>query len=248
MLSESKLKKIVKDFLPPVVFRLVMSAFNLNRKYKGLYQLDKKIEAYVNYDNGYFVELGANDGYTQSNTYYFEKNRGWTGVLVEPIPHNYLICLNNRSPKTKVFCNACTSFSYREKFVEIAFSNLMSTPIGLESDISNPLEHAKSGVQFLHENENNFLFGAIAKPLNDILNLANAPKQIDFLSLDVEGAEIEVLKGIDHSSYRFNYLCIETRNKDKITHYLEKHGYVFLEQLSVHDFLYKDDILNRPKD
>ena len=42
MLSKSKFKKIVKDFLPPIVFRLVTSALNLNRKYKGLYQLDKK--------------------------------------------------------------------------------------------------------------------------------------------------------------------------------------------------------------
>ena len=191
--------------------------------------------------------MGANDGITQSNTYYFEKNRGWKGVLVEPTPHNYLICLKNRSTNTKIFCNACTSFEYKNKFVEIAFSNLMSTPIGLESDINNPLEHAKSGRQFLNKKEDNFLFGAVAKPLNDILQSSNAPNRIDFLSLDVEGAEIEVLKGIDHTHYRFSYICIESRSKIKITNYLAEHNYSFVEQLSVHDFLFRDNTFDQPE-
>jgi hypothetical protein len=120
----------------------------------------------------------------------------------------------------------------------------MSTPIGLESDIKNPLEHAKLGRKFLNEKEDNFLFGAIAKPLNDILHSANAPKRIDFLSLDVEGAEIEVLKGVNHAHYRFSYICIESRSKDKITNYLSEQKYSFVEQLSQHDFLFKDNTLD----
>ena len=237
----SKIKKLIKELTPPFLWNFLIAIKNGNTKYKGLKQLDRKIETYVNFNNGFFVELGANDGITQSNTFYFEKNRGWKGVLVEPIPHNYLICLKNRSTNTKVFCNACVSFEYKNKFVEIAFSNLMSAPIGLESDINNPLEHAKLGKQFLSEKEDNFLFGAVAKPLNNILHSANAPKRIDFLSLDVEGAEIEVLKGINHTYYRFSYICIESRSKDKITNYLTEQNYSFVEQLSEHDFLFKDN-------
>ena len=55
---------------------------NKSFKYKGANNLDKKIESYLNYNNGYFVELGANDGITQSNSYYFEKYRGWRGTLL----------------------------------------------------------------------------------------------------------------------------------------------------------------------
>jgi len=48
--------------------------------YFALNDLDKKLEKYVNYDNGFFVELGANNGIDQSNSLYFELNRGCRGT------------------------------------------------------------------------------------------------------------------------------------------------------------------------
>jgi FkbM family methyltransferase len=220
--------------------KIINNFKNLIYKYHGLNGLDKKIEKYINFNNGFFCELGANDGITQSNTFFFEKYRGWKGVLVEPIPDKYLLCRKNRSPKTKVFCNACTSFDYKEKFVEIIYSNLMSISLNLETDINNPTKHAKIGKKYLNKSEHNFAFGALAKTLNEILISANAPKKIDFLSLDVEGSEIEVLKGIDHSMFRFDYICIETRNKKKIFSFLKKNRYLLIEQLSEKDYLFKN--------
>ena len=208
------------------------------KRYFGLNNLDQKIEKYLNYDNGFFVELGANNGVHQSNTLYFEKYRGWQGILIEPILHNYLICRQNRSSKNKFFCNACTSFEYDEKFVEIIYSNLMSVPVGLETDISDPSEHAREGRQFLQHFEENVSFGAVAKTLNQILIDAEAPKIMDFLSLDVEGAEIEVLKGIDHDRFKFKYMCIENRNFDKLEQYMACYDYVFVENLSHWDYLF----------
>ncbi len=140
----------------------------------------------------------------------------------------------------QIFCNACVSFDYKDRFVEIAFSNLMSSPIGLESDISDPMSHAESGIHFLEFTDKVFIFGSIAKTLTDILHAAKAPHYIDFLSLDVEGAEIEVLKGIDHTTYRFKYMCIECRDIAKLTDYLDPFGYKFKERLSVHDYLFVD--------
>jgi len=72
-------------------------------KYFSINEIDIKIEKYLDFDNGFFVELGANDGVNQSNSLYFEKYRNWKGVLVEPIPHNYLLCKKNRSLNSKVF-------------------------------------------------------------------------------------------------------------------------------------------------
>ncbi|MBX9873512.1 MAG: FkbM family methyltransferase [Beijerinckiaceae bacterium] len=209
--------------------------------YFGLNELDRTLESYLDIDGGYFVELGANDGVAQSNTLHFERFRGWSGVLVEPTPHNFLKCLKTRSDRAKVFCCACTSFDYRERFVEIAFSNLMSTPVGLESDIADPRAHAELGHQFLAPSERVFSFGALARPLNDLLMEAGSPAWIDLLSLDVEGAEIEVLKGIDHGRYRFRYICVECRDFDRIAAYLGQHGYSFVAQLTVHDYLFRDD-------
>jgi hypothetical protein len=116
----------------------------------------------------------------------------------------------------------------------------MSTPLGLESDIDNKAEHAAKGKQFLNNTDDNFRFGALARPLNDLIVESNAPKIMDLLSLDVEGAEIEVLKGINHKEYRFKYMCIECRSKDKLVEYLSSVGYEFVENLSGHDYLFKN--------
>ena len=239
-LNLQKIKEIIKSFCPPILWSCLNNLKHGNLKYKSINNLDKKIESYLNFNNGFFVELGANDGISQSNSYYFEKYRKWKGILIEPIPHNYLKCLKNRSKRTQVFCNACVSFDYREKFVEIIYSDLMSSSIGLETDINNPESHALIGKQFLKRDEDNFNFGAIANQLNNILLKANAPKQIDFLSLDVEGAEIEVLKGINHNEYRFKFICIESRSIEKITDYLSINNYLMIEKLSHHDYLFKN--------
>ena len=118
----------------------------------------------------------------------------------------------------------------------------MSTPLGLESDIHNPAEHAELGKQFLDKTEDNFIFGALAKTLNELMIQSNAPHMMDLLSLDVEGAEIEVLKGIDHTDYRFKFLCIESRSKEKLEIYLKTVGYQLIETLSFHDYLFENNI------
>ena len=211
-----------------------------NRKYYGLDELDRKLEKWIHHENGYFVELGANDGIAQSNSCYFERHKNWKGILVEPVPHKFLSCKKHRSDQTKFFCNACVSFDYNEKFVEMVYSNLMTTTMELESDIQDPEEHARKGKQFLEPTDINFKFGAIATTLNNILLQSDAPKYIDLLSLDVEGAEIEVLKGVNHKQFRFNYLCIESRDFEKLKAYLAKNNYEFVEKLTVHDYLFKN--------
>jgi len=207
-------------------------------RYHGLNELDKKLEAYLDYDEGFFVELGANDGITQSNTLYFERVRKWRGILIEPILHNFIKCKHNRSPESSKVYAACVSFDYNEQYVKLAYSNLMTTPSGLESDIEDPIAHAKSGSIFLKPNEDVVEVIAVAKTLNSILDNEHAPTLIDILSLDVEGAEIEVLKGIDHNKYRFKYLLIESRDHEKIKAFLKKHGYCLVDKLSQHDLLF----------
>lgn len=231
--------EFIKQILPPFLLSGLIKIRGLKKRYYGLNQLDRKLEKYINYDNGFFIELGANDGKTQSNTLYFETYRNWTGILIEPTPHNFLKCIINRKSTTHKFCNACVSFGYEDKYVEIIYSNLMSTPVGLESDISNPIAHAQKGSQFLSKNEVSFKFGAISRTLNSILVEANSPNQIDLLSLDVEGAELEVLKGIDFKSYSIKYICVESRSINIIDGFLSKHSYKLIDQLSEHDYLFK---------
>ena len=125
--------------------------------YYGLNELDKKLEEYVNYDNGFYVELGANDGVNQSNSLYFEQHRKWRGILIEPTPHKYLACCEARSEKNAIHCNACVGFDYKDKFVEIRYANLMSVSSSLTLDLLDTDAHLKfSSTIFIQERA--FLF------------------------------------------------------------------------------------------
>lgn len=239
MSLRKKIRSAIKGLTPPVLWRALHSFKLRITKYHAADEIDRKIEKYLDHRNGFYVELGAADGIGFSNTLYFELKKGWSGILIEPSPNNFLQCLVNRSKQNSFFCNACTSFEYGGKFVEMIYAHYMSAAIGLESDIEDPEQHALSGSRYLASpNERVFKYGAIARPLNELLIEAKAPKLIDFISLDVEGAEIEVLKGIDHDTYKFKLMCIETRSPDVLTKYLNQYGYIFQEKISHHDYIF----------
>lgn len=208
--------------------------------YSGLHQLDRQLERFLDYDNGFFVELGASDGVRQSNTLYFERKRGWHGILIEPVMHRYMQCMAKRSNTNKFYCSACVSFSYAQPFVRMTYADLMTTPQELASDLTDPHAHAVSGERFLANGEHAIPFLAEARTLHSILVDAQAPEQMDLLSLDVEGAELEVLAGLDHEHFRFDYILVECRDLPRMQEYLRTQRYALLEKLSHHDYLFKD--------
>ncbi len=207
-------------------------------RYFALNDLDKKIEQYLDFDNGYFVELGANDGVNQSNTLFFEKFRMWKGLLIEPYQPNYKELIRNRGSNNYFKNAACVGPTYTKPTVNLAYSNLMTSTLGVKSEISNPVEHANQGVAFW--GGYTFLFEAPAFTLDSILIEAGAPFLIDFLSLDVEGVELEILKGVDHSKFRFRYICVESRQFDELNEYLQSQEYDYVDSLSNHDYLFRD--------
>ena len=240
-MSNVSLKMRVKRKLPPYLWDL-MRYWQLAIIRRGRFahnQLDKKLEKYLDYHNGFFVELGANDGFTQSNTLYFERKKGWKGVLVEPSPNLYLTCIHYRKNKyNKIFCNACVPFDFPHKYVDIEYANLMSVSDNLQLDIEDKKAYCHDGQANLRPNEA-IRFGALARPLSSILDEANAPHVIDLLSLDVEGAELDVLKGVDFDKYRFKYMLIESRNLERLQRFLETKGYEYVEPFSEMDYLFR---------
>jgi FkbM family methyltransferase len=239
--THSPLVRIAQACTPPVLWQIMR---RLRRsppqRYYGLNGLDQKLREYLDYDRGYFVELGATDGVSQSNTLFLERNKKWRGVLIEPSLNKFLECTKARSRENAIYCAACVPFNYQDKFVELLYSNLMTVPSSLPGRIADPQSHARKGEQFLKEHERVVRFGAEARTLTDILIDAEAPDKMDLLSLDVEGAELQVLYGLDHQRFRFKYLLIEYDDFDALDEYLRPLGYKYVDRLSHHDWLFMD--------
>ena len=235
-------RKIFGFAWPLICIRFKVVLLKFTRCYTGKRHIERLLEKYVDYDNGFYVELGANDGVTQSNTFHFEVKRNWSGILIEPTPNNFLILTQTRGGKANsFFCKACVSRDYKEQFVKINYADVMSVAEGLVSDLDGIDEHLASANHLFSEGQLPFSFGAEAATLTQLLDAAGSPGVIDFLSLDVEGAELEVLMGVDFLRYNFKYILIEARDLDAVSSHLGAHGYRLVETLSVHDYLFEWD-------
>ena len=206
----------------------------------ALNNLDEKLKSFLPAEANFFIEIGGNDGVSQSNTKRLELFEGWNGILVEPFPGNFERMALTRAESTRLFNAACVPFDYTSPHVELTYSDLMTVSDSLPTDISDTKEHALSGESWLKNGIAVHQFLAPARTLESILEEAEAPKRIGFFSLDVEGAELAVLRGVDHSSFRFDWLLVESRSPDQIEAFLVDFGYEFVERLTGHDYLFRD--------
>lgn len=203
------------------------------RKSWSLYNIDHKLSMYFkNKKDGVFIEAGANDGLTQSNTMFFEFYKNWTGLLIDPVPELIDRCVQNRSSKTVSFCGALSNMYKSSEFIYTPECN------GLLSVIND--ERAPELMK--RAREKGEIIYVKTYRLDDVINikLPNVNK-IDLLSLDVEGHELKVLHGIDFESIYIEYLLIEQLNEYhdiELERYLSK-WYHCIDILSQHDYLYK---------
>lgn len=163
--------------------------------------------------NGYFLDIGARDGINSSNSYLFEKYYNWTGICFECDPREMINLRNNRA------CHIVTSpvFSKSGMFIDFELHR-----IGGLSGISG----------FIHPFYQTVLSPKIQMStisIMDSLHYFNTPKIIDYVSLDTEGTEYEILSTVDFNEYKFNYFAIEHNfqepKRSKIKELLENNGY-----------------------
>jgi len=195
-----------------IINNFPLKKYSLSRVDSKNEKLDLKLDKLFNHKrNGIFIELGANNGLNQSNTYFFEKVRNWTGILIEPSLSAYKECKINR-PNSKCYNVACVSSDYKNEYVVGDFNGSLMSSVNGNRNNSRNLTKVK------------------ASTLMNILDsaLSDSTISIDFLSLDTEGYELKILNGLDLKKYSPKYILIEIYKNQytKIENYLLSNGYV----------------------
>ena len=164
--------------------------------------------------------------------------------MIEPSLNNFLSCLFYRKKNNEIYCNACVSFEYKEKYVDFEYAEQSTVSLNLDLDIKDLDEHlnyAKRNLSSISGSKP-IRFGATARTLNSILSESNSPKKIDFLSLDVEGAELNVLQGVNFEEYEFQYILSECRDINRLSKFLLNYKYRLIDQFNESNFLFSKKI------
>jgi FkbM family methyltransferase len=198
------------------------------------HELDRKLERHLPGEGGVFVEAGAHDGFAMSNTYYFERFKGWRGVLVEPIPELYRRCVEERK-HAQVFNCALVGPDHAGETITMRHGGLLSLVAGAQGSDETDLAHARTGAADTYEVD------VPARTLSSVLDEAGVG-EIDLLSLDVEGYEPEALSGLDLDRHAPRYVLVEmldpVRTRDRIEELLADR-YELAEEVSPRDVLYR---------
>jgi FkbM family methyltransferase len=185
-------------------------------------QLGQDIEVlsfYKNKTNGYFLEIGASDGILLSNTYLLEKDYNWKGICCEPLPNKFIELKKNR-PNS--ICIDKAVYNSTGDIVEFLIANKFDLLSGINAHIDKYRDYIGENKSYI--NVETILF-------NDLLESNNAPLFIDYLSLDTEGTELEILKSIDLTKYIFGLIDVEHNfiepRRSEIKELLISHGYIY---------------------
>ena len=187
--------------------------------YSQLGQDLEVIEFYNNKKNGFFIEIGASDGISLSNTYLLETRYKWNGVCCEPIPKMFEKLVKNR-PNSICYDKAV----YNSSGLIVNFD--IANDSDMLSGISNHIDNHKSIVD---KNKTTIPVQTIS--LLDLLKNANAPLFIEYMSLDTEGSEFEILKNFDFEKYTFGLIDVEHNyvepRRTNIKKLLLSKGYIY---------------------
>jgi len=184
--------------------------------------------------NGVCIEVGAYNGVSMSNTFYFEK-LGWRALCIEPIQSAFESCKAIRRE-----CYQCCISDKDSIDKEFTIFNLNGNVSAISSLMPD---------QRLIDSHSHLITAITTSPvkvrsLNSLLDELNFPKVIDFISIDTENTELDVLKGIDLNVYNVKLFVIENNyNEPFCENYLAAYGYEKINRIAVNDFFHKTPTL-----
>jgi FkbM family methyltransferase len=165
---------------------------------------------------GYFVEVGGANGIDLSNTYLLEKEFRWKGIIVEPAKIWHEELLKNRPD---VIIDRHIVWNKSNLYLD--FLETQTAELSTISEFSSCDENT-----LLRESYRSYKISTIT--LTDLFIKYHAPKHIEYLSIDTEGSEFDILNAIDFKKYTFDIITVEhnyTPAREKIYSLLTKHGY-----------------------
>jgi FkbM family methyltransferase len=191
---------------------------------------DKYLETYIfkGYKNGFYVDVGAHDGISINNTLYFEKNNNWRGINIEPIKKVFDKLVINRPNNINLNCAVCNNDGETDFLCNIGYTEMIS---GIKDNFD---------IRHLHRlQRENIKYGSITevikvetKKLETILH-DNDISHINYLSIDVEGAEFEVIKSINFDKVFIDVIGFENNYNDvsvPIVEYLQNKGFIVIHK------------------
>ncbi|MFT3952991.1 MAG: FkbM family methyltransferase [Piscinibacter sp.] len=166
--------------------------------------------------DGFFVEFGATNGLVNSNSFLLENDHGWKGILAEPNPiwHGEL--------KANRRCVIDTRCVYRASGETLQF-------LSPDDPELSGLSLAASHDHYAERRAAGETFDVTTVSLNDLLDAHDAPELIDYMSVDTEGSELDILEAFDFTRRRITLFSIEhnhTANEPKIDALMAAKGYV----------------------
>lgn len=165
--------------------------------------------------NGYFVEFGATNGVDLSNTYLLEKAFGWSGILAEPATVWHTDLAANRSAKIEFDC------VWKNTGESLEFNMVDEAELSTLATFNNSDGRSRKRRQ-------GATFTVKTVSLNDLLKRHDAPRHIDYLSIDTEGSELEILQNFDFAAHSFSVITCEhnyTKDRERIYKLLTAKGY-----------------------
>ena len=165
--------------------------------------------------DGFFVEFGATNGCHLSNTWLLEKHFGWGGILAEPAKKWHSDLCANRSATIELDC------------VWSATGETLRFNEADEGELST-IDVFSKGDQHSAARQNGAIYDVQTISLLDLLQKHSAPKLIDYLSIDTEGSEFEILNAFDFNKYQFKCITVEhnfTPMRERIYDLLSQNGY-----------------------
>ena len=196
---------------------------------------DRFIDEFFNKkENGFFVDIGANDGITHSNTYFLEKHRNWKGICIEPIAAEFQKLKENRASLNLNICvsdfEGETDFTYIE-----GYANMLS---GISSKYNERHKERIEGEVHHYGGKINNIKVPV-KTLQSIFNKYNVT-DIDYCSIDTEGSEFSIIKSIDFDKTFVKIFIIENNYKEtEIEDFLKTKDYVLHTKLEWDDVFVK---------